>query len=31
MYENNKARIDVKKKNIDKKLEEIQRAQQKAV
>jgi hypothetical protein len=31
MYENNKARIDVKKKNIDKKLDEIQRAQQKAV
>jgi hypothetical protein len=31
MYESNKARIDVKKKNIDKKLDEIERAKQKAV
>lgn len=31
MYEGNKARIDVKKKNIDKKIDEIQRTKQKAV
>lgn len=31
MYESNKARIDVKKKNIDKKLDEIERAKQKAI
>lgn len=31
MYESNKARIDVKKKNIDKKIDELERAKQKAV
>jgi hypothetical protein len=31
MYESNKARIDVKKKNIDKKIDELKKAKQKAI